>query len=82
MCVWLQDPADSTVMVGKVQLGVESATLANLEQQFWGRVLSIADLDGDGQLSCDEFSMLMQVWAYISRILGLGIPFQLCFHSI
>lgn len=57
----LQDPSDSTVMVGRVHLSVESATLANLEQQFWGRVLSIADLNGDGQLSCDEFSMLMQV---------------------
>lgn len=56
----VQDPADSTVMVGKVQLSVESANLANLEQQFWGRVLSIADLNGDGELSGDEFSMLMQ----------------------
>lgn len=57
----MQDPSDSTVTVGRVLLSVESATLENLEKQFWRRVLCIADLDGDGALSCDEFTTLMQV---------------------
>lgn len=58
----LQDPSDSTVKMGRVHLSVESATLANLEQQFWGRVLTIADLDGDGELSSEEFIMLMDAF--------------------
>ena len=55
-----QDPADSTRTVGSINLTIQSSTLQNLEHQFWGRVLGIADLNGDGELSLEEFVMLMQ----------------------
>ena len=56
-----QDPADSSRSVGSINLSIQSTTLENLEHQFWGRVLGIADLNGDSELSLDEFVMLMQV---------------------
>ena len=46
--------------MGSIVLTIQSTTLQNLEQQFWGRVLGIADLNGDGELSLEEFVMLMQ----------------------
>ena len=46
--------------MGSINLTIQSTTLQNLEHQFWGRVLGIADLNGDGELSMEEFVMLMQ----------------------
>ena len=64
---YMQDPADSSLSVGKINLSIQSTTLENLEHQFWGRVLGIADLNGDDALSLEEFVMLMQA----SRVLGV-----------
>jgi len=55
--------------VGSIVLTIQSTTLQNLEHQFWGRVLGIADLNGDGELSLEEFVMLMQA----SRINGNAV---------
>ena len=46
--------------MGNINLSIQSTTLENLEHQFWGRVLGIADLNGDAELSLEEFVMLMQ----------------------
>jgi len=62
-----QDPADSSHTVGSIVLTIQSTTLQNLEHQFWGRVLGIADLNGDGELSLEEFVMLMQASPGLGR---------------
>lgn len=57
----LKDPNDFSKVVGRVRVQTQSATLHHLERQFWGRALSIADLDANGTLELHEFKILMQV---------------------
>ncbi len=59
----LKDPSDFSKTVGRVRVQTQSATLHHLERQFWGRALSIADLDANGTLELHEFKLLMQVAA-------------------
>jgi len=56
----LKDPNDFSKVVGRVRVQTQSATLHHLERQFWGRALSIADLDANGTLELHEFKILMQ----------------------
>lgn len=44
-----------------MRISTEAATLEHLAQQFWHRILAMADLNDDQQLSLDEFQSLMTV---------------------
>lgn len=46
---------------GQVRISTEAATLEHLAQQFWHRILALADVNDDQQLSLNEFQALMQV---------------------
>ena len=49
------------LQAGQVRISTEAATLQHLAQQFWHRILALADLNDDQQLSLIEFQTLMQV---------------------
>lgn len=49
------------IQAGQVRISTGAATLEHLAQQFWHRILAMADLDDDQQLSLDEFQGLMKV---------------------
>ncbi|KAL4459065.1 hypothetical protein ABPG75_013930 [Micractinium tetrahymenae] len=55
----LVDPADSTRVLGRVRVTVRASSPAGLEQQLWRRLLGLADLDGNGTLSYEEFEALL-----------------------
>ena len=42
-------------------LAGEACSLGDLERQLWRRLLPIADWNGDGTLSLEEFTVLMHV---------------------
>lgn len=44
-----------------MRISTEAATLEDLAQQFWHRILALADLNDDQLLSLSEFQTLMQV---------------------
>ncbi len=44
-----------------MRISTEAATLEHLAQQFWHRILAMADLNDDQQLSLEEFQTLMKV---------------------
>ena len=50
------------LQAGEVRISTKAATLENLAQQFWHRILALADLNDDQLLSLSEFQTLMQVW--------------------
>lgn len=49
------------LQAGQVRISTGAATLEHMAQQFWHRILAMADLDDDQQLSFDEFHSLMKV---------------------
>ena len=49
------------MQAGQVRISTEAATLEHMAQQFWHRILAMADLNDDQQLSLDEFQTLMVV---------------------
>ena len=49
------------LQAGQVRISTEAATLEHLAQQFWHRILAMADLNDDQQLSLEEFQTLMKV---------------------
>ena len=46
-----------------MRISTEAATLEHLAQQFWHRILAMADVRDDQQLSLNEFQALIQVAA-------------------
>ena len=44
-----------------MRISTEAATLEHLAQEFWHRILALADVNDDQQLSLNEFQTLMQV---------------------
>lgn len=56
----LCDPSDFSKTVGRVRVKTQSATLHQLERQYWRRALVIGDLDANGMLEFSEFKMLLQ----------------------
>ena len=49
------------MQAGQVRISTGAATLDHLAQQFWHRILAMADLDDDQQLSLEEFQSLLKV---------------------
>ena len=49
------------LQAGGLRISTEAATLEHLAQQFWHRILALADLNDDQLLSLSEFQTLMQV---------------------
>lgn len=56
----LSDPSDFSKTVGRVRVKTQSATLHQLERQYWRRALAIGDLDANGLLEFSEFEMLLK----------------------
>ena len=44
-----------------MRISTEAATLEHLARQFWHRILAMADMNDDQQLSLEEFQTLMKV---------------------
>lgn len=61
--VWLPlvDPGDASRVCGRVRVSVRATSIETLEQQLWRRLLPIVDMDGDGLLTRNEFSALLEV---------------------
>jgi hypothetical protein len=57
----LSDPSDFSKTVGRIRVKTQSATLHQLERQYWRRALAIGDLDANGLLEYNEFKLLLQV---------------------
>jgi hypothetical protein len=57
----LVDPGDSARVCGRVRVSVRAASPTGLEQQLWRRLLPLADLNGDGLLTEQEFEGLLAV---------------------
>ena len=60
---------------GQVRISTEAATLQHLAHQFWHRILAMADLNDDQQLSLNELQTLMQVTSacfvcFLGELLG------------
>ena len=52
----------NVLQAGQVRISTEAATVEHLAQQFWHRILALADLDDDQQLSLEEFQSLIKVF--------------------
>lgn len=61
--VWvpLVDPGDAAAVLGRLRLSVRAASVEAMEHQLWRRLLPLADLDGNGTLTHDEFASLLEV---------------------
>ena len=57
----LVDPGDPTRTLGRVRVSVRATTPEALERRLWRELLALADLDGDGALSAEEFASLLEV---------------------
>ena len=62
------------LQAGQVRISTEAATLEHLAQQFWHRILAMADLNDDQQLSLEEFQTLMKVRLQLLKHLLQMLP--------
>lgn len=62
----LVDPGDATLVRGRVRVSVRAASVAGMEHQLWRRLLPLADLDGNGALTHDEFAALLEVGGWLA----------------
>ena len=60
-CIVISAGNTVSLQAGQVRISTEAATLEHLAQQFWHRILAMADMNDDQQLSLDEFQTLMKV---------------------
>lgn len=76
--MWLPlvDPGDPALVRGRLRLSVRAASVEGMERQLWRRLLPLADLDGTGRLTHDQFASLMQVSAEIKFAFVKGITLR------
>ncbi|GAB4820295.1 hypothetical protein N2152v2_007341 [Parachlorella kessleri] len=72
----LVDPSDSGLVKGRIRLSGEACSLGDLERQLWRRLLPIADWNGDGTLSLEEFTVLMHAFGCELDAEEIGKLFQ------